>query len=96
MKRVYPIVMYLEGNPDFKVIFTNPTTGIVVEVDDDFKDIYFIGETRTTFNNIEQPGSNFIPAHATPFWYSEILKQQRKDFKESVCAINALLGDYNV
>lgn len=93
MKRSYPIVMCLDGNPGLKVIFTNPTTGIVVEVDEDFEDIYLVGEVGTSFNNIEEPNSNFSEALGSVEWYAKILKQQRQIFRDSVNAITNLLGE---
>lgn len=93
MKYVYPIVMYLEGNPSFKVIFTAPTTGIVVEVDQEFKDIYFVGQVKTTFNSIEQPNSQFNEALGSVEWYAKILRQQRQIFRDNVKAITDLLGE---
>jgi hypothetical protein len=85
--------MYLEGNSDFKVIFTNPTTGIVVEVDEKFKDIYFVGEVRTTFNNIEQPNSNFYQSVGSVEYYFNMLKEYKKKYQDSVNAINKLIGE---
>lgn len=93
MKRVYPVVMYLEGNPNFKVIFIAPTTGIVVEVEEQYQGIYHVGQVKTTFNNIEEPNSNFSEALGGVGWYANLLKKQREDFKQSVKAIDSLLGD---